>query len=584
MFANTSGFPFTVGGQYQSVTDLHPSGIQVFQLWQIYLDNVNSLLKLTHTSTLQVLIIEASTNLAKVSRSLEALMFAIYLMAITSLTEDEVMRLFNASRSDLLAKYEHGTQQALFNAGFMRMPDLTVLQAYLLYCYQIGIRQHTDPRSLFCLTGIGVRLSQRLGLQRDGAEFGFSPFEVEERRRLWWNMASFDRRIGELCGSTITAISTGGNCKLPLNINDVDLNPHAKDPPAAHTGATEMIFSLTRLEFARAPGSDKMKAQLSAANPQAVRNLADHRLPSFLDQFAHHMEETYLKYCDSKIPIHYLTLLMTRANICKLRVYSGFFHAAITAPSTLPAAENEVILTEAIRMLEYDSMIQANERLKGFLWYTKMHFPFPAYVFLLTDLRNRTTGDLCERAWETIFGHAERRKMITITQTPLHLAFSTLFVKAWDAREAAEAANGRTLAPPKLISLMRQFDSQKPRKATEKTTLSTPSPKAPEVSAAYEPASFTSASQPAPTSIANAVPTTTTTTMYQPADMFGSMQPEDVNRQFSMVFPDVNFGGEMDWNFLIQEYGGYMPHQDMQGFGISPVSPDQDPALARSWQ
>ncbi|KAI1202162.1 fungal-specific transcription factor domain-containing protein [Nemania serpens] len=570
MFSSTDGFPFAIGGQYQSVTDLHPSGVQIFQLWQTYINNVNPLLKLTHTPTLQVQIIEASTNLPKVSKSLEVLMFAIYLMAITSLNDDEVQQTFNDTKPNLLAKYQHGTQQALFNVGFMRMPDLTVLQAYLLYC--IGVRQETDPRSLFCLTGMGVRLGQRLGIQRDGAEFGFSPFEVEERRRLWWNLAGFDRRIGEMCGSTITAISTGGNCRLPLNINDADLNTHAKDPPPPHTGATEMIFALTRLEFAKAPGNDKMKAQLSAANPQAVTNLADHRLSGYFDQFAHYMEETYLKFCDPKIPIHYMTLLMTRANICKMKVHSGFFRTAIVAPSSIPATESEALFVEAIRMIEYDSLIQAHEKLKGFLWYTRMYFPFPAYVCLLTDLRHRTTGDLCERAWETIFEHADRRKMTIMTRTPLHLAFSGLFVKAWDAREAAEAANGRTLAPPRLITLMRQIDAQKPRKAKERTPLPTPSPKIPVASAG-----FASASAP------NLVPNTA---MYHPADMFGNMQPADINRQFSMVFPDVNFGGEMDWNYLVQEYGGYMPHQGAHSFGIPQVMPQaiQDPTQAGAWQ
>ncbi|KAI1169572.1 fungal-specific transcription factor domain-containing protein [Nemania sp. FL0916] len=590
MFGHADGFPFAVGGQPQSVTDLHPPGVQIFQLWQFYLDNVNPLLKLTHTPTLQVQIIEASANLTRVSKSLEALMFAIYLMAITSLNDDEVEQTFAESKSVLLSKYQHGTQQALFNAGFMRMPDLTILQAFLLYCvsvlasvqsssypnqYQIGVRQNTDPRSLFCLTGMGVRLAQRLGLQRDGAEFGFSPFEVEERRRLWWNMAGFDRRIGEMCGSTITAISTGGNCKLPLNINDADLNTHAKDQPPPHTGATEMIFALTRLEFAKAPGGDKMKAQLSAANPQAVTNLADHRLSSYLDQYAHYMEETYLKFCDPKIPIHYMTLLMTRASICKMRVHSGFFRRAIMAPSPLSATESEALVVEAIRMIEYDSMVQAHERLKGFLWYTKMHFPFPAYVCLLTELIHRTTGDLCERAWETIFEHGERRKMTIVTRTPLHLAFSGLFVKAWDAREAAEAANGRTLAPPRLITLMRQIDAQKPKKPKDKAPLPTPSPTMPVANVPYASAA-SSSSAPA----TNLVPNTT---MYNPADMFGNMQPADVNRQFSMVYPDMNFGGEMDWNYLVHEYGGFMPQQGtMHGFGMPPVL--QDPTQASSWQ
>lgn len=334
-----------------------------------------------------------------------------------------------------------------------------------------------------------------------------------------------------------------------------------------------MIFALTRLEFARAPGNDKMKAQLSAANPQAVTNLADHRLSGYFDQFAHHMKETYLNFCDPKIPIHYMTLLMTRGNICKLKVYSGFFRVAITAPSPLPATESEALLVEAIQMLEYDSLMQAHERLKGFLWYTKMYFPFPAYVCLLSELRVRTNGDLCERAWDTIFEHAERRKMTTTTRTPLHLAFSSLFVKAWDAREAAEAANGRTLAPPRLITVMRQIDAQKPKKTKDKTPMPTPSPKTSAASAEFASAPPSSSAPPS-----NVVPNTA---MYHPADMFGNMQPADINRQFSMVYPDVNIGGEMDWNYVLQEYGGYMPHQGMHSFGMPQIM--QDPTQAGAW-
>lgn len=133
MFTSNGGFPFTIGGQFQSVTDQHPSAIQIFQLWQIYLDNINPVLKLTHTPTLQVRIIDASANLEKTSRSLEALLFAIYLMALTSMAEEEVLAMFNEKRMVLLSKYQQAAQQALVNAEFMRTPDLTLLQAYLLY-------------------------------------------------------------------------------------------------------------------------------------------------------------------------------------------------------------------------------------------------------------------------------------------------------------------------------------------------------------------------------------------------------------------------------------------------------------------
>ncbi|KAF3061635.1 hypothetical protein GL218_03348 [Daldinia childiae] len=567
MFESPDGFPFVVGGQFESVTAQHPSAIQIFQLWQIYLNNVNPLLKLTHTPTLQVRIIEAGASLDKVSRSLEALMFSIYLMAITSIDDEECQATFNESRINLLAKYYYATQQALLNAGFMRNPDLTLLQAYLLYL--LGIRQYSDPRSLFCLTGIGVRLAQRMGLHRDGAQFNLSPFEVEERRRLWWNLAGFDRRIGELCGSIITAISNGGNCKLPLNIDDANLHLHAKDPPPPYTGATEMMFSLSRLEFAKAPGNDKMRGQSSETNPQAVASVADHRLSSYLERFSSHMEDTYLKYCDPKVPLHYMTLLMTRANICKLKIVSGFFRVALTAPTPLPTTEREELFIEAIKMIEYDSMMQARESLRGFLWYTNMHFPFPAYICLLTELRHRTTGDLCERAWETICEHADRRKMTSHMRSPMHLSFSPLFVKAWDAREAAEAALGRTLAPPRLITHMRQIAARLPKAIKKKSPVPTPSPKIPVISGAYVATAPTPPEQPNVPGAA--IP------IYPETDIFGGGMPQmDMNRQFATAFPDVNFGGEMDWNYLMQEYGGFIAHAP-QMTAYANQTPMQDP-------
>jgi hypothetical protein len=133
MFENSDGFPFVVGGNVASVTTAHPSPIQMFQLWQIYISNVEPLLKITHTPTLQVQIISASANPAKIPKPLEALMFAIYFAAITSLTEEEVHTTFSEDRAILLGRYHNATQQALVNAGFMRAPELTVLQALFLY-------------------------------------------------------------------------------------------------------------------------------------------------------------------------------------------------------------------------------------------------------------------------------------------------------------------------------------------------------------------------------------------------------------------------------------------------------------------
>ncbi|KAM0810427.1 putative Fungal-specific transcription factor domain-containing protein [Seiridium cardinale] len=545
MFENSDGFPFLVGGGAESVADQHPPALHIIQLWQVYLNNVNPLLKLTHTPTLQERIVDATANIGKVSKSLEALMFAIYFMAVTSMTDQEVQLTFEEDKGQLQQRYYTACQQALINGGFMRNPDLTLLQAFLLYL--MGIRHYMDPRSLFCLTGIAVRLAYRMGIHRDGADFHLAPFEVEERRRLWWTLVSFDRRIGEMTGSTITAISNGGDCKLPLNINDADLHLHAKDPPNPHVGATEMVFALTRLEFARAPGSDKMKAVLSDASPQ-VPNVADHRMINYIERMVTHLEDTYLKHCDPKIPLQYFALTMTRASVCKLRVISGFFKIATTAPQALSLVENETLFIESIKMIEYDSMIQANESLRGFRWFTLMHFPFPAYVALAKELRTRTSGELCERAWQAMIENHECRGITKKMRSPMHLAFTPLFLKAWAAREAHEASQGRTLAPPQMIIGMRQLAARLGLKENSKS----PEARTPLMT----PRSFSSPE-------AELNPETPNMQPYQPTNTaWTSAPPMDLNGgQYAGAFADVNFGGEVDWNFLFQQYSGIQPMQ-----------------------
>lgn len=133
MFDNTDGFPFVVGGSPTRVTNSHPSAIQIFQLWQIYINNVNPLLKISHVPTLQAQIVGAGADPAKIPKALEALMFAIYLIAITSMKDEEVQSTFGEDRSVLQTKYYGAAQQALVNANFMRSQEIMVLQALFLY-------------------------------------------------------------------------------------------------------------------------------------------------------------------------------------------------------------------------------------------------------------------------------------------------------------------------------------------------------------------------------------------------------------------------------------------------------------------
>lgn len=115
------------------LSTLHPEPIQIFRLWQVYLDNVDPLLKVTHIPTLQGRIVDAASRLKGIDRNLEALMFSIYSMAILSLDKDECESMFGLTKKDLATKYQFACQQALSNASFLRCNNRDCLTAMFLY-------------------------------------------------------------------------------------------------------------------------------------------------------------------------------------------------------------------------------------------------------------------------------------------------------------------------------------------------------------------------------------------------------------------------------------------------------------------
>jgi Fungal specific transcription factor domain len=128
--------------------------VHIFRLWQTFLVNVNPLVKIFHAPTVQQVILDASADLANIPRAIEALMFAIYLLAVTSLKTEECEAMFGESRSALLSKYSHGTQQALVNAKFLKSLNLYSLQAYALLL--LALRRDYDPHTFWVLTGAAV--------------------------------------------------------------------------------------------------------------------------------------------------------------------------------------------------------------------------------------------------------------------------------------------------------------------------------------------------------------------------------------------------------------------------------------------
>ncbi len=136
----------------KSLAGLHPQPMNIFRLWQTFLDNVNPLTKVIHAPTVQQQVLEASGHIDTLSRSMESLMFAIYACAVTSMTDAECHSILGEARLSVLNRYRYATWQSLLGAAFIKASDMVLLQAFTLYlvsqiivpCCKMGVDSNAD--------------------------------------------------------------------------------------------------------------------------------------------------------------------------------------------------------------------------------------------------------------------------------------------------------------------------------------------------------------------------------------------------------------------------------------------------------
>ena len=108
-----------------------------------------------------------------------------------------------------------------------------------------------DPRSLFCLTSVAVRIAQRMGLHHDGTSYGLPSFEVEMRRRLGWQIVLLDNRITEVSGAGNSIVTHTWTTNFPSNVNDNDQFATLADRKLFSIGISLTLRLYRRRRFTR---------------------------------------------------------------------------------------------------------------------------------------------------------------------------------------------------------------------------------------------------------------------------------------------------------------------------------------------
>lgn len=127
------GFLFGFSSLALDLRGFHPDPTQISFCWQTFKDRVDPMIKMVHVPTTETFIMRAKHNLDSLSKGVEALLFAIYFAAVTSLTQQECRESLGESKHTLLAKYRFCVEQALARAGFLKAQELLLLQTFVIF-------------------------------------------------------------------------------------------------------------------------------------------------------------------------------------------------------------------------------------------------------------------------------------------------------------------------------------------------------------------------------------------------------------------------------------------------------------------
>ncbi|KAI1412342.1 hypothetical protein F5Y13DRAFT_199975 [Hypoxylon sp. FL1857] len=419
--------------------ELHPEPRHIFRFWQIFVEQVHPITKIVHAPTLQQRILEASWNTSLASKSLTAIMFAIYTVAVTPISLADCQALFGETRDTLLLRYRGATVRALMAAEFLTTRDPEVLQAFVLFLL-------ADPESYLTsiLAGAAVKLGQRMGLHRENTDPKISFFEREMRTRLWWQLRCIDARSRAVCTPGIgpPPESEFGDVRLPLNVNDADLHPDMVEAPIEHGRPTEMLCILLKLEvFNWLRSSSKAPRIFDSIIHGPARGKMSTSLEDAKEAI-NELEEIYRKRfttkCDKNIPLHGLARTIADFVIARMRfkVYHPRWRAAVGGSEALVTREeSDVLFNSAVTSLELIDVGLRSKLASHLFTHMIFRIELDLYIYIISDLRRRCAGDRVAVAWKLVEDlYNEHPELIEDGENTFFVALGDLTLEAWEAR------------------------------------------------------------------------------------------------------------------------------------------------------
>lgn len=275
---------------------------------------------------------------------------------------------------------------------------MVVLQALTIY---LGVLQHTsEARSAWFLAGVLIRIAVSMKLHRDGSHFAnITPFEIEMRRRLWWQICFIDSRTEDVQDSKYKLSEGMFNTEIPANADDADLDPGMSKHPVFAERWTDMTVFLIRCEVWKL----SRRLQSVTAASYALSPDIDERLELFQQSQAR-IEDTYLKHLDPNQPLHHFVATIARLFLSKvdLTLHNKQHSARATEPKLVDTLQSDKVFMSSLSIIEYIYALQNEPGWRGWSWQIQgRQPPWHALRIVLGQLCTRRVGPIYERAWSS---------------------------------------------------------------------------------------------------------------------------------------------------------------------------------------
>ncbi|KAF5568823.1 hypothetical protein FPHYL_2630 [Fusarium phyllophilum] len=368
---------------------------EALKLWDFFMERVEPIVKISFSWTLSHL--RAALSDAEKWRRLDngdhVLILATCLFGATSLTNQECLDIFGRTKASLTNECRVQCDMAFSRISLLAIDSISTLKAMCLY-----IKANVDvltSRSMWTLMGLISRSAEQLGMHRDGIVLGLSPIETEERRRLWWQLQHLDLILSLKNNVTPLSFGTGWDVRLPLNIEDDDLDPSSTTPPKERTGLTS--FSYTLFTYWKMERQRRFRMSLANQATAGDTSLLGCLADSVIDDLEAGLNEHFLQYCDPINPLHTILQISARAVVNVLRLRK--LHEARMKSQNSDDPCHVEHFNACMQGMGYIVVSHSNLQLKPFIWLVESSFLWYAFIGILVDMSNLKDVTLIKSAW-----------------------------------------------------------------------------------------------------------------------------------------------------------------------------------------